>query len=181
MAQLPPIILPNVTTGIILAEEAMRIAALSMTTAIANVTGVPTVTTREFQGIASIAVQMTIAAQSMTQQTSDQSIEEWLATDFVGDVLTVETFRHDLTVAARALWLAVLIARETIRARVVDDYLAVIAMPGSKTLRDIALQYYRDADAWTTIADANGFTSAVIPKGTVVVIPRRSRSRGAAA
>jgi hypothetical protein len=181
MAQLPPIILPNVTTAIILAEEAMRAAALAMTSAIANVSGVPTVTPPQFQGIASIAVQMTIASQSMLEQTSDQSIEEWLATDFVGDVLSVETFRRDLAAAARALWLVTLLARETIRARVVNDYLAIINMPGSKTLRDIALERYGDADAWETIADANGFVSAVVPAGTVIVIPRRSRSRGAAA
>lgn len=181
MAQLPPIILPNVTGPLILAEEAMRIAALAMTSAVANVTGVPTVTQSEFQGIASLATQMGVAALPMVQQTSDQSIEEWIPTDSVGDVLEVETFRRELTVRARALWLAALVARESIRSRVVDDYLAVINMPGNKTLRDIAIEHYGDADAWTTIADANGLISATVPMGTVVVIPRRSRSRGAAA
>jgi hypothetical protein len=159
----------------------MRVAALAMTASLANVSGIPTITPPQFQGIASLAIQMTNAGQAMVQQTSDQSAEEWIATDFVGDVLVMETFRHDLAAAARALWFAALVARESVRARVVDDYLAVINMPGSKTLRDIALEYYGDADAWTTIADANGLTSATVPAGTVIVIPRRSRSSGAAA
>jgi len=181
ISQLPPIILPNVTGPIIFAEQAMRIAALAMTSSLAGLTGIPTVTAAQFQNIATLSIQMGNAAQAMIRQTSDQSIEEWIATNFVGDVLAAETYRRELGARARALWLSGIVAREAVRARVVDDYIAVIDMPGGQTLRDVALRYYGDADAWVTIADANGLTSASVPAGTVILIPRRSRSRGAAA
>lgn len=181
IARLPPIILPNVTGPIIFAEEAMRIAALSMTSSLGSITGVPTVTPGEFQNIASLSIQVGVAAQSMVQQTSDQSIEEWVATNFVGDILTVETYRHDLAAATLALWVAAIVAREAVRARVVNDYLAIVHIRQNQTLRTLALDYYGDADAWQTIADANRLTSAVVARGTIIAIPRRSTSRGATA
>jgi len=176
MAMLPPIILPNVTGPLIFAEQIMAAATMSMTSALGGITGVPVVTPSQFQNISSLAIQIGLASQSMMQQTTDQSIEEWIATNFVGDTLTAETFRRDLGAAAAALWLAALVARESVRARVVNDYLATVVVRQNQTLRTLALEYYGSADAWTTIADANGLTSAAVARGTVILIPRRSRA-----
>ena len=181
MSRLPPIVLPNVTGPLILAEEAMRIAGMAMTAALGSFTGTPNISLSQFQAIASLSIQVGDASQDMIQQTSDQSIEEWLAVNFVADVLTVETFRHRLAAAAVALWMAALVAQESVRARVVNDYLAIVNIRQGQTLRTLALDYYGSADAWTTIADANGLTSAIVARGTVIAIPRRSTGSGGTA
>jgi LysM repeat protein len=47
----------------------------------------------------------------------------------------------------------------------------VAVVQQGQTLRDIAREFDMSPDSWTLIAEYNGFTSSVVPAGTVVRVP----------
>lgn len=53
-----------------------------------------------------------------------------------------------------------------------SDLLAVFTSPGGITLRDVALRFYGNAQGWRMIAARNGLTGSIVPRGTVLQIPR---------
>lgn len=52
------------------------------------------------------------------------------------------------------------------------DLLGTFTSPDEVTLRDVATQFYGAPDNWTRIADFNGLAGSVVPRGTVLRIPR---------
>jgi hypothetical protein len=174
LARMPAIILPNLTGAIIFAEQAMRDGALALSAGLGAIYGVPEVTLAEFGGIASAAEMVATASRSALALALDSSPEDVFATDDVTSALAAETWRRDFGAAARHLGALAIKAREAVRARVVDDYLAIETIGPGQTLRSLALRYYGSADSWPLIADANGLVGSDAPVGTRVVIPRRS-------
>lgn len=53
-----------------------------------------------------------------------------------------------------------------------SDLLAVFTSPGGITLRDVAMRFYGNAQGWRIIAARNGLTGSIVPRGTVLQIPR---------
>ena len=53
-----------------------------------------------------------------------------------------------------------------------SDLLTVFTSPGGITLRDVALRFYGDAAGWRLIQQRNGLVGSVVPRGTVLQIPR---------
>jgi nucleoid-associated protein YgaU len=174
VADIPPIILPNVTGPIVFAEQAVEQGLLGLSASSGAIFGIPTVTNEQFQDVATFAEQAAAAARELFELTMDSSIEDFLATDTVADMLAAETWRRAMGQAAQEAEQAAVDTRESIRQRVVDDYLAIVTVREGETLRTLARDWYGDADAWTTIADANSLTSAIVPIGTIIFIPRQS-------
>ena len=54
----------------------------------------------------------------------------------------------------------------------VPELLGIIAMPGSQTLRDVSQRFYSNTEDWRLIASFNGFSSSIVPRGTVVRVPK---------
>lgn len=50
--------------------------------------------------------------------------------------------------------------------------LGTITMPGGTTLRDVARRFFGNPDDWRVIAEFNGFGGSVIPRGTIVRVPK---------
>lgn len=50
--------------------------------------------------------------------------------------------------------------------------LGTITMPGGTTLRDVARRFFGNPDDWRVIAEFNGFGGSIVPRGTIVRIPR---------
>ncbi len=177
MARVPPFcVLPAMLNpldaGLILAREAM----LSLAAGLAAVSGVPEIGSDQFQAVASAAEAAATACRDMAGLALDSSIESFIATDDVASMLAASTWSQDVGAAATAMAAAAIESREAIRSRVVDGYLACIVLRQGQTLRSLALQYYGSADAWTTIADANGLTTSNPPAGLIILIPRRARA-----
>jgi len=172
-SRLPPIIIPNVTTALIAAEEAVRIAAVTLAGQVAAVAGVPEIGSEQFRGIAATVDALVTEGAALRALVEDGGLEFLIPTDGAVDVLGVGAWRGDLSAAVLALLVAAIAAREGVRGRLVDDFLAVVVLRGGQTLRTLARDYYGDAGAWILIADANGFTISNPPVGTILVIPRR--------
>jgi hypothetical protein len=102
----------------------------------------------------------------------DWSIEQFIATNTVPDVLSTQAWRSSLGASALELMATSLRARESVRQRVVAEFLGTETMRENETLRSMALRIYGSADAWTVIADANGLVSSLPPVGTLLLIPR---------
>lgn len=54
----------------------------------------------------------------------------------------------------------------------VPALLGTYTSPGGVTLRDVALKFYRDPTLWLVIAQFNGLSSSIIPRGLIVRVPR---------
>jgi hypothetical protein len=173
-ARVPAIILPNVTTALGLAEIAAREAMLSLVTACGTVSGVPEVGLEQFRAVASAAGTVAEACGEIGALTVDASIETLIATDDVASALAAQTWALDMGQAALAMAAAAIRARESVRARVVDDYLGRVTVRRGQTLRSIALEWYGSADDWTTIARANDLVGSIVPPGAQLLIPRRA-------
>lgn len=53
-----------------------------------------------------------------------------------------------------------------------DEVQATFFANAFTSLRDVATQFYGDPSEWTRISDYNAFYSAVVPRGTLVRVPR---------
>lgn len=91
--------------------------------------------------------------------------------DTVVEVLTCETWRRSLSFRSRRMRAACLTRTGAVANRIAPTALATVLMPAGSTLRDLARQFYGDADSWQIIADANGFPSSQVRAGTLVIIP----------
>lgn len=173
MSQIPPIILPNITSAILLQETVARESGLAMSVAIAAIYGVPEVSSSQFQRVSSNASSAAAAALALRALLADTNIEDMVATDDVNSLLAAQAW--STLFASRSLGFAAVAirAREATRGRVVADLLGIVRLGRNQTLRTLALEYYGSADDWTYIADANGFTTSVPGVGAVVKIPRR--------
>lgn len=174
MARMPGIFLPNVTGPLILAQEAIRLGMMTLTSQLSSIYGIPDVSLEEFRGVATTVEEVLDAARSMVSIVGDQSLEEFIATDDVPSVLDAITWRTEAHQAALTAASESVEARESIRSRVVDDYLGVDVVGDNQTLRTVSLKWYGTSEAWQTIADANGLVGSNQPSGTRVLIPRRS-------
>ena len=54
----------------------------------------------------------------------------------------------------------------------VPELEGVFVMPSGGTLRDAARRFYSNPDDWRVIADFNGFATSIVPRGTVVRVPK---------
>lgn len=54
----------------------------------------------------------------------------------------------------------------------VPEIIGVFTAPGDITLRDVANRFYGNPDGWQRIADYNDFASSIVPRGTLIRIPR---------
>lgn len=169
---IPGFFLPNVTTALLAAEIAAQFAAVSMASVVGSISGVPSISTSEFQAVASNAESVRDACDEIKSLCSDLPIEDYIATANVGDVVSAESWRRAFAAAALVLAAAAIRTRESIRARVNDDVIITVVVRDNQTLRDLALRYLGTSDAWVTIADFNGFTSSNVASGTRVKIPR---------
>lgn len=177
MAAVPPFaILPAMLNpleaGLIVAREAM----LSLASGLAAISGVPEVGADQFQAVASAAEAAATACRDMAGLALDSSIESFIATDDVASALAAQTWSQSVGAAANEMGAAAINTREAVRSRVVDGYLAVVVLRQGQTLRSLALQYYGSADAWVTIAEANGLSTSNPPAGLIILVPRRARA-----
>lgn len=174
MARIPTSILPNVTTALLALETVAREAMLTLMGGVAAVSGIPSVGLDQFQRIASSASAVAEACGALATATVDASIETLVADGPVAGAVAAQCWAMDAGAAALVLAVVAIGARESVRGRVVSDYLAVVILRRNQTLRTLALEYYGSADAWTTIADANGLTASNPPVGTLILIPARA-------
>lgn len=129
-------------------------------------------TPAEIVGAVSSAVEsIRIEATEAIGILSDEPYTAAQTTDRVLDVLTGERWRRTLSRRVAALRATAQRLEQQVREKALGGVLTVITLPGDTSLRQIAIQAYGTADAWQTIADFNGFTTSVIPGGTVVTIP----------
>jgi hypothetical protein len=175
-SQIPPIILPNVTGPIILAQNLAQEGALALTGSIGSISGIPIVTPAQFQSVASNSETLRDACVDIRTLTVDQTIEDFIAVPSVSDTLSAETWRRAYAAAALVLAASAIRARESVRARVADEVIATVIVRDNQTLRDLALEYFGSSDAWTTIADFNGYASSDVGTGIQIQIPRQGWS-----
>lgn len=121
--------------------------------------------------ISSATEAIRVEAESAIGILSDEPYTFAQASDRVLDVLSGERWRRSLSRRVGALRATAQRLDQQTREKALGGVLTVITLPGDTSLRRIAIQAYGSADAWQTIADFNGFTTSVIPGGTVVVIP----------
>lgn len=53
-----------------------------------------------------------------------------------------------------------------------SNLLGLYISPGGVTLRDVATRFYGTPNNWPAIAEFNGFAGSIVPRGTVVRVPR---------
>lgn len=174
MAQMPIILLPPVTGPILAAHILMQEASLDLASSMSAIYGVPNVTVEQFRGIAGKTETVNAQGLIILGLISNGSLDSMIATDNVGALLKSQTWRFETAKRTKALMADSIRARESIRGRVISDILGTDTVRTGQTIRDVAITWYGSADSWTVIADANGFTSSIVPAGTILVIPRNS-------
>ena len=54
----------------------------------------------------------------------------------------------------------------------VPELLGIVAMPGGQTLRDVSRRFFNNTEDWRVIAEFNGFGTSIVPRGTIVRVPK---------
>lgn len=157
-----------VRTGV----DTLRRGVTQFTQAVAQIQSSANVASARFQQVQAITDQVVSTTKSLRKGSLDLPYTELLAIDDVVQVMKVENWRRDVGASARRTGAATVRGRDAIAARSVPGYLAIVTLRENQTLRQLAMQYYGSADAWTVIADANGLTGSTAPAGTVLRIPQ---------
>ncbi len=124
------------------------------------------------QGVRASATSIAMLSGQLIEETIGAGHETTQAADDVASVCTAEAWRREL-----AFWLGQLRHEAYAAARALEkqedpDALVIVTMDASGSLRALAQKYYGRADAWVTIAKANGFDyDPYVPPGTEVIVP----------
>jgi len=171
-----PFFIPNVTGPLLAAEILAQNATLTLVSSLSSISGIPSISPSQFFSVATAAEAVRGASDTIRDLAADQSIEDFIPTATIADVLAAENWRRAASAAALVLAAEAMRAREAVRSRVADNVIATTVLRENQTLRDLALLYYGSSDAWTTIADFNGFVTSTPPAGTRVKVPERGYS-----
>jgi nucleoid-associated protein YgaU len=156
--------------------DAMRVGVSSFTQGVARLNTTANVATARYQQVRSITNEIQQSARALSNGTVDLPYTELIPTDGVAEVLRVENWRITTRINTRRTAASAARGRNTIGDRAAPGVLATVTVRENQTLRQLALEYYGSADAWPTIADANGIVGSFVAPGTVLVIPRAPSS-----
>ncbi len=76
---------------------------------------------------------------------------------------------------AAALGLEMVNQREELIELETPDLLGILSAKENTTLRDISTDFYGTPTNWTAIAEFNGLSSSIVPRGTILYIPTLDR------
>ena len=92
-------------------------------------------------------------------------------TDDTASVLKASAWRYEAAYLAAELRASALDAAQALEDRKAPSDVRVELVDGSGSLRALAARVYGQADAWTVLADANGFDGPFVPPGTQIFVP----------
>lgn len=126
---------------------------------------------RVVQGIRASATSVAFLVGQLLQETVEAGYTIAMTDDGVAGVFSMEAYRRDLAFFGGVLRESVLSAAQNLEQRAEPDAVRLVTMDQSGSLRVMAQKEYGSADAWQTLADANGFESSQVPPGTLVIVP----------
>jgi hypothetical protein len=152
--------------------SALRVGISAITKGLAEVQTTANAATARLQQIQSATKVVIDAGRGLKNGTLDLPYVDLLPTDDVKSILSAEVWKRQLGFETGQAQADTIKARDGVEDDAVPGVLAVVTVRENQTLRTLALDYYGNADSWTTIADANGITGSQVAAGTVVEIPR---------
>jgi hypothetical protein len=169
----PPGILASIVEDIEDALDTVRTAMTDLADGIATIQSTAQVATEQSQNIQTLVRRASAALTALvTGSIGDLPYVQLLPIDALISVIPVENWRRDMMTRARGCGVTARAAGDAVAQRATPGALTVVEMKQGETLRTKALEFLGDSDAWTVIADANGYTSAIVPVGARIVIPR---------
>lgn len=129
------------------------------------------------QALATSAESIRLQAEDIIQDVSDRPYTEGSPNDGVIDVLAAENWRRTLGFRTARLRASTQRTARDYQEANAPGQLQIVILPEDKTLRQLAKQFYGDADDWQLIADLNGFVDSQLPAGTAVIIPQKPAQR----
>jgi hypothetical protein len=174
MSRIPSFAFPDIISDSLELHSSISSSVLSLVTSASAISGVPSVTPSQFQGIASLVSTVVSECSEMRVMLGDVPPVGLIPVDDVSSGLSAFSWARDVSSAVMSLSVASIMLRNAVRDRTVSDYIADVRLREGQTLRNIALLYYGSADSWGIIADANGLTGSIHPPGTRVLVPRKS-------
>jgi hypothetical protein len=169
----PPGLLATVSSDIADAVDTVRITMTDLADGVAGIQNTAQVATAQAQNVQTLVQRAMSALEALTSgNIGDLPYVQLLPVDNLVSVIPVENWRRDMAQKARACGVSAQKAGDDVAQRATPGALTVVTMKQGQTLRTLALVYLGDSDAWPVIGDANGYTSAIVPVGARVVIPR---------
>ena len=121
--------------------------------------------------ISSSADSIRLSTNALVPQLVDRPYTTAMISDSVVDVLRFDGWRRSLGSAETGTAaVALRVARQQAET-LVPGAVTAVQVPGDMTLRQLAITYSGNADAWQTIADANGLVGSIVRAGTLIAIP----------
>jgi hypothetical protein len=172
-AEMPSTILPTQADDLIAKIGDVRVAGAALTESLAALQATTTSTIADVQNAQTLADRVVQAAEALrTGNLSDLPYVSLLPVDDVSAVLEAEVWRRDTAASSRTVQAEARRSSAATADRSMPGAVAVVTLTENTSLRVLAVRYYGDADAWTTIADANGLISSIAAAGLRLVIPR---------
>jgi len=168
----PPSVLESARERLRGGVDAVRRNVATFANTVTQIQSTANVVSARFQQAQAITREVVAAGRALRKGSVDLPYTEMLPTDDVVAVLRTENWRRAIGSNTRRTQAQTVRGRDSIAARSVPGYLAVVTLRENQTLRNVALEYYGSADSWTYIADANGLVGSSQPAGTVVRVPR---------
>lgn len=140
------------------------------------VAGVLRVPAQVVQSVRASATSIAMLSAQLIEESVGSAYVTAQVVDELGPVLRAETWRREMAYLAAQLRESALDAAMALEAQREPDPVRIVTVDQSGSLRVVAQKEYGNADAWQTIADANGFEGAQVAPGTEVFIPARPRS-----
>lgn len=172
LSKIPIGLLPNVTAPIRAATILVRNSVVNVNLSLANVFGLPEIPFQARQNLETLIKQLLDEAETGRDLVINGPYLPFLPVDVASKVLEVEVWRRDMGNGFLGVQTAALNARDDVRKRSMPGTITTVTVKQNQTLKDIALEFFGNADDWTVIADANRLTSAIVARGTTIVIPR---------
>lgn len=91
--------------------------------------------------------------------------------DDVASVFKADAWRRQGAFLAGQVRAEALDAAQAVEDRQAPPSARIVVVDGTGSLRAVALREYNNADAWTYLADANGFDSPFVDPGTEIFVP----------
>lgn len=174
-AEMPASILPDQASDLQAKIAEVRAAGAALTERLATIQTETFAAVSDVQNAQTLAERVNQAGEALRTGTlSDLPYYNLTPVDDVAAVVEAEVWRRDTAAATRKVQAESRRSSSAVAERNLPGALAVITVTENTSLRQLALRYYRNADAWTVIADANGIVGSFAPAGTRIIIPRPS-------
>ncbi len=174
-AEMPTSILPDQADDLQSKIAEVRAAGAAFTERLATIQAETFAAVSDVQNAQMLAERVERAADALrTGSLSDLPYFQLMPFDDVAMVVEAEVWRRDTAAASRKVQAESRRSASAVAERNVPGALAVVTVTENTSLRQLAIRYYSNADAWTVIADANGLVGSSAPAGSRLIIPRPS-------